>query len=183
MPQEETTDKSTDAAPIELRQARVPDAASIWRLVRDSGVLDCNSSYLYLLLCRDFSDTCVVAERGEETVGFVTAYRLPRDPSVLFVWQIGVCSTARRQGLAKRMLRDLLDRQDVEQPPRFLEATVAASNIASRRLFQSLAADIGATLVEEEGFLVSDFPAAVSDDPAEAHEAEPRLRIGPLPSA
>ncbi|MEZ6132584.1 MAG: diaminobutyrate acetyltransferase [Planctomycetaceae bacterium] len=155
-------------------RACVPsDGPGIWRLVRDSGVLDENSAYLYLLLCRDFSDTCLVAERDGRLAGFVTAYRPPDEPEVLFIWQVAVAPAARRQGVALQMLTELVDRVG-RSSLRFIEATVAPSNSASRQLFASLARtlDVPLTIVPEEGFTQNDFPSG-------DHEPEPRVRIGP----
>ena len=157
-----------------LRQPKVDDAAKIWQLVIDSGVLDRNSAYLYLLLCRDFRNTCLVAERAGAVVGFVAGYLLPNNPTVLFVWQIGVHSSARRQGLALQMLRRLI--ADAGPAVQFVEATVSATNRPSRRLFESLARDLGCSLIDEAGFDEALFPNG-------DHEAEPRIRIGLIPSA
>lgn len=155
-----------------LRAPTTADAREIWRLVSESGVLDQNSAYLYLLLCRDFADTCLVAEVDERVVGFVTAYRLPTDVRSLFVWQIGVCESVRRQGVARKLLEELVNRTS---SLRFIEATVAPSNLASRRLFESFARHRSVPLTDnvDAGFRECDFPPG-------DHEAEPLLRIGPL---
>jgi L-2,4-diaminobutyric acid acetyltransferase len=168
MPDAEPTSKR-----ILLRVPTPQDAASIWQLVRQSGVLDPNSCYLYLLLCRDFDQTCVVAERDSEVIGFVSGYRPPARPEVLFIWQVGVCASVRRQGLGLSMLCAVLDRARRESSVRFLEATVAPSNQASYRLFGSLASRFGATLTQHQGFTGSNFPEG-------DHEAEPLIRIGPF---
>src|SRR3954469_14238353 len=54
-------------AKYQLDQPGVADGAAIWRIARDSKVLDLNSSYSYLLWCRDFAATSAVArdENGE----------------------------------------------------------------------------------------------------------------------
>lgn len=159
---------------LEIRTPGTKDAAQIWQLVRDSGVLDTNSAYLYLLLCRDFSDTCLVACQGETVIGFVSGYRLPRDPTVIFIWQVGVDPRAKRRGIASRLLHELLDRCGGNSLLA-IEATVSPSNVASRRLFESLARslDVPLTDLSQSGFSESDFPPG-------DHEAEPRIRIGPL---
>jgi len=163
-----------DKREFTFRNPTVSDGAAIWQLVRDTGVLDENSAYAYLLLCQDFASTCLVAERGSGIEAFVTGYRPPSRPEVLFVWQVGVAQSARRQGLALRLLDELVSRVSSGGPPiEFVEATVAASNTASRRLFEALAKRYGATLVEAEGFVEADFPPG-------DHEAEPLIRIGPL---
>lgn len=172
----------SDKAVVKIRAATTNDAPGIWRLVTESGVLDCNSVYAYGLLCRDFGDTCLVACRiredggrqREEILGFVTAYRLPRDPGVLFVWQIGVAATAKKQGLGRRLLEALVERCSASTLEA-IEATIAPSNVASRKLFESLARRLQAPLVDCEGFDAALFPEP-------SHESEPRIRIGPLRS-
>ncbi|HKK53039.1 MAG TPA: diaminobutyrate acetyltransferase, partial [Myxococcota bacterium] len=94
--------------PILFRSPRVEDGPALWKLIIDVGALDRNSSYTYLLLCRDFSETCIVAERNGSLVGCVTGYLLPAQADTLFVWQVGVSSEARGQGLASRLLDGLL---------------------------------------------------------------------------
>ncbi|MGY5138554.1 diaminobutyrate acetyltransferase, partial [Streptomyces nigrescens] len=42
---------------FKLDTPRVEDGAAIWRIARDSKTLDLNSSYSYLLWCRDFAAT------------------------------------------------------------------------------------------------------------------------------
>jgi L-2,4-diaminobutyric acid acetyltransferase len=87
---------------ISLRAPTTEDGAEIWRMARSCG-LDLNSPYLYLMWCRDFADTSVIAEVGGATAGFVAGYRRPADSATLFVWQIGVgptCGIGWRPGCA-----------------------------------------------------------------------------------
>lgn len=164
--------KDPEKTALKIRAPTTHDAGRIWQLVRGSGGLDVNSAYLYLLLCRDFSETCLVACLDESVVGFVTGYRPPREPAVLFIWQVGVAPEAKRQGVASRLLCELIQRCGADTISA-IEATVTSSNIASRRLFESLARTLDLPLVNrpDEGFHVSDFPPG-------DHEAEPRIRIG-----
>ncbi|MEQ9407633.1 MAG: diaminobutyrate acetyltransferase [Fuerstiella sp.] len=167
--------KEPEKPRLKIRPATIQDAAAIWELVREIGVLDLNSAYLYLLLCRDFADTCLVAEGSHGLAGFVTAYHPPDRTDVLFIWQVGISQDARRQGLAGRLLQQLIAGRPTATV-RYIEATVSPSNLASRRLFDSLAAQLGAPLTESEsdGFAKQHFPAG-------DHEPEPLIRIGPLP--
>lgn len=50
---------------LTLDTPRVEDGAAIWRIARDSKALDLNSSYSYLLWCRDFAATSVVARDAD----------------------------------------------------------------------------------------------------------------------
>jgi L-2,4-diaminobutyric acid acetyltransferase len=167
-------DRGGEADPIRFRAPVVEDGPEVWRLVNEVGTLDPNSSYTYVLLCRDFSETCLLAERDGQLQGFVTGYRPPAHPDTIFVWQVGVAPQARGQGLASRLLDGLI-RSPGCRKVRFLETTVTPSNEASRAMFQSLARRLETGLVEsaDEGFPARLFPEA-------GHEAEPRLRIGPF---
>lgn len=157
-----------------LRQPGLEDGAAVWRLVQETRPLDSNSCYAYLLLCTHFSDTCVVAVEGDELLGFVAAYCPPTARDVLFVWQVAVKSTARGRGIAKAMIRSLLDRAACQQVA-FLEATVTPSNDASQALFRSLASAFHTVCKETCGFPSTAFGG-------DQHEAEILFRIGPLPA-
>lgn len=159
---------------LNFRRPQVADAAAVWNLVRETGVLDQNSAYAYLLLFRDFADTCLVADDGGTIAGFVTGYRPPERPDVLFVWQIGVSPAAQRRGLGRRLLSELVGTvRRHGSPVDYIEATISPSNAASRRLFERLADDLGVPFHRAECFLESHFPAG-------GHEEEPLIRIGPL---
>lgn len=140
--------------------------------MRDSKVLDLNSPYAYLLLCSDFAETCVVAERAGRLVGFAGAYRPPPRPQSVFVWQIVTARDAQGSGLGGHLLDSLLARPAC-RGVRFLEATVTPSNEASEALFQGFARRRGVPLVRETAFAAGFFPTAGQED-------EIRLRIGPL---
>src|SRR6185312_3847202 len=86
---------------LTLDTPRVEDGAAIWRIARDSKTLDLNSSYSYLLWCRDFAATSVVARDAEGgPVGFITGYIRPDRPETLVVWQVAVDQAWRGRGLA-----------------------------------------------------------------------------------
>jgi L-2,4-diaminobutyric acid acetyltransferase len=159
------------AAGLVLRAPERADGARMHELVRASESLEENSRYAYLLVATHFAATSLVAERDGTLVGMVAGYRLPARPDTLFVWQIGVAREARRSGLGRRMLRELL-RRPACRDVRRLEATVAEGNEASRRLFESLARELGAPCRREAGFAAADFGG-------QTHEAERLLCIGP----
>lgn len=159
-----------------LRQPEVADGAAIWSLIRSTDVLDVNSAYSYLMLSKFFAETCVVAEANKQIVGFVSTFRLPNQPEVLFVWQIAVSDAHRGRGLAKSMLNEVLNRK-AAKGIRFIQATISPSNKPSQALFHSFARDHGTkcTAFEAEGFPDHVFPTG------SGHEAEWMFRVGPLP--
>ncbi|MGA5580713.1 diaminobutyrate acetyltransferase [Streptomyces thermodiastaticus] len=159
---------------VSVDRPAVADGAALWRLAKDSGTLDVNSSYSYLLWCRDFAATSVVARDAPgEVVGFVTGYVRPDRPRTLLVWQVAVAASHRGRGLASRMLDALAARVAGERGLTTLETTITPGNTASERLFASFAARHGAGLEREVLFAAEQFP----DGP---HDPEVLHRIGPL---
>jgi L-2,4-diaminobutyric acid acetyltransferase len=127
-------------------------------------------------MCEHFSSTCVVAEKKSqpesEVVAFMTAYIPPEKPDTLFVWQVAVDASLRGQGIAKRLLADVLNRPAM-QSIRFVEATVNPSNDASRNIFRSLAKQYQTDINED---LL--FEASLLGDGD--HEQENLVRVGPI---
>jgi L-2,4-diaminobutyric acid acetyltransferase len=155
-----------------LDNPRVEDGAAIWRIARDSGSLDLNSSYHYLLWCRDFSGTSVVArDAAGEPVGFVTGYIRPESPGTVVVWQVAVDAAHRGRGLAGALLDALAGRLRAASVDR-LETTITPDNTASDRLFRAFARRHGAGVEREVLFDGALFP--------DGHESDLLYRIGPF---
>ncbi len=164
---------TADHHPVVLATPAVADGAAIWRLARDAQKLDLNSSYAYLLWCRDFAETSVVARDGDTVCGFVTGYRRPTAPETLVVWQVAVAAERRGEGLAGRML-DHLTRQLAAQGVRTLETSITEDNAASIALFTGFARRHGAQVDRQVLFAAEAFP--------DEHDAELLFRIAPLPA-
>ncbi|AWW40243.1 L-2,4-diaminobutyric acid acetyltransferase [Streptomyces sp. AS58] len=161
-------------ADLHIDRPSVADGAAFWRLAKESGTLDLNSSYSYLLWCRDFADTSAVARADDGTAaGFVTGYLRPDRPGTLLVWQVAVDPAHRGRGIAARLLDALTDRVAAEHTLSCVETTITPGNTASERLFTSYAARHGARVEREVLFGTGLFP----DGP---HDPEVLYRIGPL---
>lgn len=161
-----------DAAPITLRAPVAEDGAAVYELIAQCPPLDTNSMYCNLLQCSHFSTTSVAAELDNELVGFISGYIQPQKPDTLFIWQVAVGEKARGQGLASRMLRDILDRSTC-QHVNFIETTITPDNRASWALFESLANKLGAELNRSVMFDRQQHFAG-------QHETEMLVRIGPV---
>jgi L-2,4-diaminobutyric acid acetyltransferase len=164
-----------ETAPLRDTQFGPPgtaDAPTIRQLIDRCKPLDVNSTYAYLLLCHHFADTCVVARRHGDITGFVSAYRPPRSPETLFIWQVAVHPEARGESLGNHMIANLLRRETLNGI-RQIETTVSPSNLASRGMFERLAKHLDVELREQELF----DETAFGD---EAHETEVLFKLGPL---
>lgn len=158
---------------ITYRQPSLEDGAEIWRMVEESGNLDRDSGYAYVMVARNFAATSVVAEVDGQAVGMLTAYPLPQDPSRLFVWQVTVRDSYRKQGIASGMLDHLLQRDEVAGV-RWVEATIVPGNTAAEALFRSLAARLECPVKETEAFADELFGDA-------EHKIERLFIVGPIP--
>jgi L-2,4-diaminobutyric acid acetyltransferase len=140
-----------------LRSPQVADGARMWQIARDSETLDLNSSYAYLLWCREHAQSCAIAEVDGTVVGFVTGFLRPQSPHTLFVWQVAVDKEHRGRGIGVMMLDALLD----HLAPRGvteLQTTVSPDNAGSIAMFTALARRREAELTTQPLFTPSDFP-------------------------
>lgn len=141
-------------------------------MIRGTKGLDLNSSYSYLMLCRYFSQTCVVAEIDNKIAGFISAFLSPTDSTVLFVWQVAVDKSFHRRGLGMTMLKHLLEREACKNV-KYIEITVNPSNEPAYCLYYKLAEALNASVEEFECFPSWMFPDG-------QHEEEIMLGIGPF---
>ncbi|MFI9405074.1 diaminobutyrate acetyltransferase [Nocardia sp. NPDC052316] len=148
--------KQTGPAVV-LRAPGVADGAQLWRIAKDSAVLDTNSSYAYVLWCRDFAATSVVAEVNGCVVGFVIGYLRPQAPDTVFVWQVAVDRAQQGKGTGAQLLHALLDNV-APQGVSKLETTISPDNAASIALFTSVARRRDARITKRPLFDAGVFP-------------------------
>ena len=148
------------------------DGQAVHGLIVGTGVLDENSLYCTFLQCTHFASTCMVAELGGEVVGWVSGYRPPEDPDTLFVWQVAVAEAARGRGLARRLIRNLLDSEGCDGVAR-IKTTITPDNRSSWKMFGSLAEELDAP--------VTDKVWLCGEEHFEGeHDSEHMLTIGPF---
>lgn len=155
---------------VVLRTPRLGDGAPMWRIAKDSAVLDANSSYAYLLWCRDFAGTSLVAELDGHIVGYVIGFVRPQATDTVFVWQIAVDHAQRGRGIGAQLLHTLLN-SVAAQGISVLETTISPDNAASIAMFTSVARARGADITTSPLFDAGDFP--------DSHASEELYRIAP----
>lgn len=141
---ERTAGDAVDTA-ILFRRPIAKDGPAVTRLIEACPPLDANSAYCNLLQCTHFPDTCVVAERCGQLVGWVSGYRPPDAPHRIFIWQVAVEKGVRGLGLASAMIASLLDRPSLRSASELI-TTITRGNRASWTLFRSVAHSHGAAL-------------------------------------
>lgn len=164
---------NSEVESIRFRMPCAEDGSRITALIAASPPLDVNSAYCNLLQCTDFRETCVLAERGGKLLGWISAYRPPATPDRLFVWQVAVHPDARGEGLAARMLDELIARP-AAAGAETLTTTITEDNPASWALFEAFARRHGATLTKSPRFEREAHFAG-------AHDTEWEACISPLP--
>jgi len=157
---------------IDFQVPQSTDGYAVHRLISSCPPLDSNSLYCNLLQCAHFADTAICAKDDEDLAGFVSGYRIPNRLDTLFIWQVAVADGQRGQGLAGRMLCELLQRPICREVA-YLETSITPSNRASWILFDKLAMRLETTsqvspLFEKEEHFQGD------------HETEILVRIGPF---
>lgn len=167
------TDKSTLHTKTDLtfRRPTLDDGADMWRLAKETGVLDLNSSYAYLMWCHDFADTSIVAEADGEFAGFITGYIRPPAPETLMIWQVATEEKFRGNGIAGAMLTALFERCEILEGVDRMETTITEDNIASIGLFTRFAEKRDIPVAREPLFEEQFFP--------DSHDTEFLYQIGP----
>ncbi|ETX13968.1 2,4-diaminobutyric acid acetyltransferase [Roseivivax halodurans JCM 10272] len=136
---------------VTFRKPVREDGAQIFELIRECKPLDENSMYCNLLQSDHFRDTCVVAEKDGDIVGWISAYVTPHDPDTVFVWQVAVSAAARGLGLGTRMLSALMAREETSDCKR-MQTTITLDNDASWALFRKFADRSNADLTSDAHF-------------------------------
>lgn len=160
------------AAPITTRMPELEDGSKVHALVASCPPLDSNSLYCNLLQCTHFADTCVIAERDDGPVGWLSAYRPPNEPDTLFIWQVAVAKEARGYGLGLQLIKAVLARP-ASTDIRRICTTITPDNQASWAMFRSLARDLGSGISDTPWFLADTHFGG-------AHASEHLVTIGPL---
>ena len=136
---------------VRLRRPEKADGPAVRDLIARCAPLDQNSLYMNLIQCDHFADTCVLAERGDDVLGWVSGHIPPGREETIFVWQVAVDRRARGMGLGRHMLANLLERPACSDATR-LETTITRDNEGSWALFRGFARRVGGSLAQRPHF-------------------------------
>ncbi|WP_394151171.1 diaminobutyrate acetyltransferase [Vibrio maritimus] len=125
-----------------LQAPSAEDGLKVNKLVAQTEALDDNSTYCNFLQAIHFQDTSIAAFYKGRLAGFVSGYLKPNQPSTLFIWQVVVDRDFRGQGVAKKMLSRLLERENLHSI-NAIETTITEDNLASWSLFRGIEKEKG----------------------------------------
>jgi L-2,4-diaminobutyric acid acetyltransferase len=159
-----------NASTYQIYKVKVDDIKDVYKLLTaNRPYVGLNSRYTYLLLAKDFSDTCIIAKIGSKIIGFSSGYVPPKRPDTFFNWEIVVDEKYRGNGIQKAMLIHQIHITSAK----FLELTINPSNDVCRKSIIDLARLLHTTYEESMLFSERDFG---NDE----HEPEVLFRVGPM---
>lgn len=179
-----------DRKEFQFKKPEKKDGAFLHYLVSECPPLDLNSMYAYFLVSTHFSETSIIVfKKGaqEKTpVGMISAYVLPENPTVLFIWQVAVLKDYRKKDIAKTMFKELLKRPGLGFI-KYVHTTIAPENRPSRRLFRYVADYLETKFVTQKFLKKEDFLSLPnmsngghSRKNKPAHDEEELIKIGPI---
>nr|WP_163502630.1 GNAT family N-acetyltransferase [Halomonas socia] len=117
---------------LQYRHPSLEDAHEIYQLAKSTDQLDRYPEYFYLLWCRDFKGTSLIAKKDHVLAGFIIGYIRPEDPATLLIWQQAMSPKILNRGTGVRMLY-YLTKKCVSNGTRFIEATIDPKNQPAER--------------------------------------------------
>jgi L-2,4-diaminobutyric acid acetyltransferase len=122
---------------IKIRKTREGDFLKVHEFVEKCDVLVTHPEHFYKIILRYFGDSCFLAEKQGNVIGFLMGFFSQKTPSTYFLWQIGTDASMRREGIGKKLItyaeQDLKKRGCTR-----IELTIDPENTISKNLFEKL---------------------------------------------
>lgn len=98
-----------DPDSVEIQPPTLEAAQIMFDIACNSDAVDTYPEYFYLTMYRDFAATSLIAQEQSRPIAYAIAYAKHEDPGVLFIWQIAAVTKSRSRGIARRLIRALID--------------------------------------------------------------------------
>lgn len=121
------------------------DFPEIRALVDASEGLDKHTDYTYWVALHEWGDFFLVARQQKKIAGFVFGVRSFAQPERIFLWQVGVLSAFRRQGIALALVTEFMRRAGAAGANQ-IWLTISDNLEPSKRLFETVAGRVNAIL-------------------------------------
>ena len=125
----------------------IDDYPAVRQVVDQSESLDHHTNYTYWVALSLWPELFLVAKDERRVVGFTFGLRNAANPERLFLWQVGVLSSARKQGIATSLVKELYYR-GAQNGAQELWTTISDEIAPSLGLFRKVAATFGSTMIE-----------------------------------
>jgi diaminobutyrate acetyltransferase len=116
-------------------------------VIDESESLDHHTDYTYWVALQQWPELFLIAKRDGRIVGFAFGIINAIHPERFFLWQVGVLSGDRRNGIATTLINELCARA-TKEGARELWTTIADDISPSLALFHKIAASFGTTMIE-----------------------------------
>ncbi|GEM_PF-3598627 len=156
---------------VEYRKASVEDAKEIHTIVKNTPGIDDNSLYYYSLWLKEFDQSNVVATQNNKIIAFLTAFRKPKDPETLFLWQLAAIPRHGVPDLGVRLAYHLID-YEIDNNLSGVEATIDLNNKSILYVMKKIEKKYNGKMLMEE-YLSEDFLSGND----EHHHSETLLKI------
>ncbi len=121
----------------EVINAELKDYREIHDLIGSLDGLVQHPVHFYNIMMRYFGDSFFVVKRNGTIAGVVWGFVSQADPSVFFLWQIGVSEQHRGSGIAPSLVARLIEHAR-ERGCKKMHVTAETGNIPSWKLFQKM---------------------------------------------
>lgn len=158
---------------VDLRPPTLETAQVMFDIASSSSAVDTYPEYFYLTMCRDFSATSLVAYQEGSPVAYALAYAKYEDPGVLFIWQLAAVRKLRPIGVAKHLIRALIDSR--REHLSYVEATIDLDNV--------IIYNVLAKIAKEYGVEMNIFPLYEGRHFTIDHRPEHLIKLGPFKGA
>ena len=133
---------------MNIEQCTTDDFPSVRRLVDASETLTRHTSYTYWVVFRHWPELFLVAKSNGSVVGFTCGLITADRPDRAFLWQIGVQTEHRRQGIAEMLARAFFS-QAAKLGATEICLTIEENNNASLGLFRKIAEEFNTSLTTQ----------------------------------
>jgi L-2,4-diaminobutyric acid acetyltransferase len=136
-----------------IRELSIVDAATLQKLTNQCQPLLINDIYVNIFLAKYFENTCFLLKNSGEAVGFVSGLRSTVEPTIFFLWQLGIIPKLRGKGLSTLLIEKVVKAAQDLGCHR-IQFSIAPGNEQSLRAFTTFSTKCGwiMKVIEEQKY-------------------------------
>lgn len=146
---------------MRIRKAAQEDFLRVHEFTAGCPPMENYPEHVYKILLRYFGDYCFIAEENEQIIGFVLGIVPQSFQDTYFLWDIGVTSSYRGQGIGGKLVREV-EKELGKMGFKRIELTIDPANLPSRKLFEKMGYEniserVGNTIEVQGNMAVKDY--------------------------